>query len=137
MSKIKLPARIEYLEALIQFVSAYAREKGFTHERITQVELATEEALVNIFKYAYPEDIGEVELTCKMDNDKFIIKIVDTGVPFDIESVPEPDLAADISDRKIGGLGIFIIRKMVDELQYRREDNKNILIFILYQRKEK
>ena len=137
MSKIRLPARIEYLETLIQFVSAYAREKGFAHERITQIELATEEALVNIFKYAYPEDIGEVELTCKMDNDKFIIKIVDAGVPFDIESVPEPDLTADISNRKIGGLGIFVIRKMVDELHYHREDDKNILIFILYQRKEK
>jgi serine/threonine-protein kinase RsbW len=131
MSKIKLPARIEHLERSVQFVSGYAREQGFTDKRITEIELATEEALVNIFNYAYPENIGEVELTCKMDDNRFIIEIVDTGIPFNIESVSEPDLTADISDRKIGGLGVFLIRKMVDEVRYRREDDKNILTFIV------
>lgn len=132
MPKIKVPARIEYLERLIQFVSHWAREQGFTQKRITETELATEEALINIFNYAYPEDTGEVEVRCGQDdNNRLIIEIVDTGISFSVLSVPEPGLTADISKRKTGGLGVFLIRKMVDEVQYRREKDKNILTLII------
>ena len=133
IKKIKLPARIENLERLIELVSGCAKEKGFTSKIIKEIELATEEALVNIFNYAYPEHAGDVEVRCKMDDDtRFIIEILDTGIPFNIHSISEPDLTENISNRKIGGLGIFLMRKMVDEVQYRRDEENNILTLIIH-----
>lgn len=133
MSKIKLPADIYSLRKLIQFVSNFAKEKGFARKRSREIELAVEEALVNISKYAYPDkNTGEVEVRCQIDNDAvLVIEILDTGAPFDIRYFSEPDLNVNISDRKIGGLGIFLIRKMVDEVHYRRDGESNILTFII------
>lgn len=133
MSKIRLPAKIENLKKLIQFVSVRAKRQEFTRKRVKEIELATEEALVNIFNYAYPENTGEVEVRCKMDDDnRFTLEILDNGIPFDIQSISEPDLTENISKRKIGGLGIFLIRKMVDEVQYRRDGESNILTLIIH-----
>jgi serine/threonine-protein kinase RsbW len=134
MAKIKLPADIYNLRKLIEFVSHFAKEKGFSRKRIQEITLAVEEALVNISKYAYPdENTGEVEVRCKMDNDaRLVVQISDTGVPFDIRYFPEPDLNGNISDIKIGGLGILFIREMVDEVQYRRDRESNILTFIIH-----
>ena len=133
MSKIRLPAKIENLKKLIQFVSDRAKRQKFTQKRIKAIELATEEALVNIFNYAYPENTGDVEVRCKMDDDtRFTLEILDNGIPFDIRSISEPDLTENISNRKIGGLGIFLMRKMVDEVQYHRDGKSNILTLIIH-----
>ena len=118
---IKLPAKLENLERWMNSVSDCAREQGFDQKRIGKIELALEEALVNICNYSYPEEPGDAEVSCKQDNSRFIIEIVDSGIPFDMTSLPAPDLTASIEKRKIGGLGIFLIKKMVDEVKYRRE----------------
>jgi anti-sigma regulatory factor (Ser/Thr protein kinase) len=60
-----------------------------------------------------------------------IIEIIDSGMPFDMTSLPNPDITSDISERKIGGVGVFLIKKMVDEVQYRRENDQNILSLII------
>ena len=128
MTFIKLPARLESLEELIHFVTAFATKQGLAQKSIQEIRLVIEESLVNIFSYAYPDSRGDVELSCKLQKDRrLVVEIVDAGVPFDIRSTADPDLSAGISERKLGGLGIFIIRKMVHELQYRREKEKNIL----------
>jgi len=128
LSQIKLPARIEYLQTFMDFVSSYAREQGFSQKRINEIELATEEALVNIFNYAYEGNNGDVEITCKLDNNKrFVLEIVDSGAPFNVLSVEDPDITADISERQIGGLGVFLMKKLMDSIQYRYEGDKNIL----------
>ena len=136
MSKITLPAKIENLKSLIQFVSDYASGEGFAQKRILEIELATEEALINIFKYAYPDDeTGDVEVRCRMENlFSLVIEIFDTGKPFDIQSVPEPDLTLDVSERKEGGLGIYLIKKMVGSVQYRREGGSNILTLVVHKK---
>ena len=134
MAKIQLPAHIDNLRTLIQFVSTFAKEKGFAQKRIQEIELALEEALVNIAKYAYPDkNNGEVEVRCKTENDnRLVIEILDVGVPFDIRYFSEIDLNVNMVDRKIGGLGIFLIREMVDEVQYRRDKGNNILTLIVH-----
>lgn len=132
MSKIKLPAKIGSLVELIQFVTKNAERLQFSQKRIQEIQLAVEEALVNIFHYAFPEGGGEVEVTCRQDDmNKFIIEIEDTGIAFDVLSVSDPDIHADISERKEGGLGIYLIKKMVDDVRYRREGDRNILTFTL------
>ncbi|MBW1767596.1 MAG: ATP-binding protein [Deltaproteobacteria bacterium] len=133
MPKIRLPARIKNLERLIEFVSSFANEQGFTQNRKSEIELATDEALVNIVQYAYPDNpTGMVDVSCEMDEEnRFIITLSDTGIPFNPLSLPEPALADHITTREIGGLGILFIKKMVDEVKYRREDGKNILTLII------
>ena len=114
---------------MIEFVSDFANEKGFSEKRIKEIELAAEEALVNVFNYAYPEEPGEVAVICKLeDNSRFTVEISDSGVPFNVLSLPDPDLTSKVPERKIGGLGVFFIRKMTDEVRYRRVGDSNILI---------
>ena len=113
-------------------VSARARKQGYSEERIKQIELAMEEALVNVCRYAYPGACGDVEVLCRKADDKIVVDIIDTGVPFNPESVPDPELgSSSVCSRNLGGLGCFLIRKMVDEIHYRRENNKNILTLVL------
>lgn len=131
------PAKFDNLERLMKSISDCARAQGFDQRRISEIELATEEALVNIFKYSYPEKPGEVEIICKAEANRFIIEIIDSGIRFDVTSWPDPDITADRDERKIGGLGVFLIKKMVDEVRYRRENNRNILDLVIKKEEEK
>lgn len=137
MPNIRRPARIDSLEELMKFVTSFAQEAGFPAERIQEIELAMEEALVNIFNYAYAEENGGgVEIQCRMEDEAtLLIEIQDAGVPFDILAAPDPDTDAGISERKIGGLGILLIKKMIDEVKYRREGESNILTFLVRKNK--
>lgn len=91
------------------------------------VLLALEEAFVNICSYAYPGGSGEVEISCGSDQDSFALEIADHGSPFDVLSLPDPDITLDIMDRPIGGLGIHFIRTLAQSVSYRRENDQNIL----------
>ncbi len=136
LSQIKIPARLEYLQKSIDLVSSCARGQGFNQKKILEIELAAEEALVNIFKYAYKGREGDVEIICGLDNNEnFILEISDTGEPFNVLSVADPDITADISERQIGGLGVFLMKKLTESVQYRYEDNKNILSLIVFKDK--
>lgn len=131
MPEIKSPAKIEYLERLIEFVADHAEMAGFTVNRITQIELAAEEVLVNIFQYAYPRTDGDVVIDCRSEDDVgLILEISDNGTPFNILEVPDPDVTADISEREVGGLGVFLVKKMADEVRYRRRGKSNILTLV-------
>ena len=129
---IRLPAALDNLNRIIGPLSDCARDHGFSEERISQIELAVEEALVNVFNYAYPETPGEVEVRCQYDGgDGLVVEIVDWGVPFDVLSLEDPDLSSDIPDRKIGGLGVFMIRTFVDDMTYQRIEGKNLLVLTI------
>jgi anti-sigma regulatory factor (Ser/Thr protein kinase) len=131
LSRQKLPAQLEYLQEFMMTVTSCAQDQGFSKKRIREIELSTEEALANIFNYSYPEGEGEAEITCHLEGDTFVVEIIDEGIPFDITTVTDPDVTVDISQRKIGGLGIFFLKKLMDEVRYRRENNKNILSLII------
>jgi serine/threonine-protein kinase RsbW len=112
------------------FVSDGARTEGFVRRKIRDIELAVEEAWVNICTHASLGQEADVAVLGKVEGDDFIIEIIDTGSPFDITSVPDPDITADVDKREIGGLGIFLMKKMADELTYRRDDDRNIIQLI-------
>jgi anti-sigma regulatory factor (Ser/Thr protein kinase) len=133
MSSLRLPARLENLNRLMGFLSRCAQERGCNKRRLLEIELASEEALVNIITYAYPaRESGDVEVACRPEGDTvWVIEFRDWGVPFNMTTYPEPDLEASVSNRRIGGLGISIIRRMVDQIKYRRERNSNILTFLV------
>ena len=101
-------------------------------KRINEIEIAAEEALVNIFRYAYQGQEGDVEISCKAEHGRtFIIEIIDAGMPFNPLSVSEPDITLDVGERQIGGVGVFLIKKLMDDVIYRRDGDKNILELVV------
>lgn len=120
-------AKLENLNELVDFAANHAEEFGLGMKRIVEVNLAVEEAVVNVFNYAYPYEVGNVEISCEGEDDSFFIEIVDSGTPFNVLTLPDPDITASIEERNMGGLGVFFIRKLMDAVSYRWEEGKNIL----------
>ena len=130
---MELPAETANLPRLLEFAGERIRTEGFDEETAVKLELAVEEILANIISYAYPGKKGAIELTVgENDMRGFVIEIGDSGIPFDPLSVPEADTRSPLEERKIGGLGIFFMRKVVDVAHYRYENGKNILTLTMY-----
>ena len=129
MESLKVLAVVQNLPRLISPASEFARKHGFAKERISESELALEEAVTNICLYAYGDEKGQVEVRYfhEDDGDTLIVEIRDSGKPFDALAAPSPDLTGDLEDRELGGLGVFFIRTLTDEVQYRRSTSENIL----------
>jgi serine/threonine-protein kinase RsbW len=128
MTTITLPARIDALPRGLALVVECATAAGFLPQRVMEIELAVEEALANICLYAYPNSNGEVEVRCTQDETQhFSIELIDSGIPFDMLARPVPDLSVDADQRQIGGLGILLIRALMDNATYHREGSRNIL----------
>jgi len=126
--EIRVPARLDNLYPLLEFVASCAKRIGAGEERIREIELVMEELLVNIFNYAYPDRPGDVAIVCRPDDaGRLLVEIVDDGIPFNILTRGEPDLDSGIAERTVGGLGIFFVRRLVPEIRYRRESGRNVL----------
>jgi serine/threonine-protein kinase RsbW len=119
MSNITFPAKFEFLDEIREFVAQVAREGGFTDKAIYSLQLAADEAASNIIEHAY-EGVSNanIYITCDMKGDTLVITMRDTGKPFDPSKVKQPNLKADLSDRQIGGLGVYLMRKLMDEVSY-------------------
>jgi serine/threonine-protein kinase RsbW len=129
MKTVQFAAKFEYLDEIREFVGGIARAGGFTDKDVYNIQLATDEAASNIIEHAYEKIAdGMLELSCGVRNDLITIVLIDHGESFDPSEIPLPDLKADLSDRKIGGLGIFLMRKLMDEVHYEvTANNGNIL----------
>ena len=126
-----LPAKLDNLDEAMKSVSGCAMAQGFDSKRSNEIKLAVEEAFVNICHYSYPTKTGEVGIICRIEDNHFIIEISDSGIPFDITKRADPDINAATETREIGGLGIFLIKKLMDRVTYRREAGKNILALVV------
>lgn len=124
----QMPGRVESLHELLTFIRTEANKKGFSEDALNRIELVAEEALVNVFVHGHAGNPGQVEVRCLIsDNPSLTVEIHDKGVSFDPLSLPDPDVETELSKRKIGGMGVFLIRKMTDGVSYRREGDNNIL----------
>ena len=132
---MKYSARIENLETVLDFIENCADRFGLDEKRKFGLLVAVEEAFVNVCHYAYPDSVGEVEFICEGDGDSFAVTITDRGVAFNVLSLPDPDITSDVMERKVGGLGIYFIRRLTDDASYRREDGQNILRMVLHAQK--
>ncbi len=136
MKTVQFAAKFEFLDEIREYVGNIARESGFGDKDVYNIQLATDEAASNIIEHAY-ENIsdGMLELSCGVQSDTIKIILIDHGEPFDPSEIPLPDLKADLSDRKIGGLGIFLMRKLMDEVHYEsKADKSNTLTLIKHKR---
>ena len=129
MQFVRFDAKFEFLDEIREFVGDIARKGGFSNKDVYNIQLATDEAASNIIEHAY-EGVpnGVLDLACNMEKDIIKIILIDYGAPYDPSVVPMPDIKADLSERKIGGLGIFLMRKLMDEVHYEpRADKSNVL----------
>lgn len=103
---------------------------GFTPEMILDTQLAVEEVITNVIVHGYKGAPGDIDISLWITGRRAEIKITDNAPPFDPLSLPEPELAGDVCERKIGGLGVFLVRQVMDDVRYRREGKKNILTLV-------
>ncbi len=132
MQSVQFSAKFEFLDEIREFVGDIARAGGFGDKDVYNIQLAADEAASNIIEHAY-EGVsdGVLELSCGVKANVITIILVDHGESFDPSEIPMPDLKADLSERKIGGLGIFLMRKLMDEVRYEVKPNKhNVLTMI-------
>lgn len=130
MNTIIKPAIMDQFESIMTFVESNAIDFGFDSKVVKKIRLACEEIVLNIINYAYPKEPGEIELRCYVERNKkeFCIEISDWGIPFNPLEAEKPDIYAPLNERKIGGLGIFLTRKVMDDIIYEHKDDKNKLI---------
>jgi serine/threonine-protein kinase RsbW len=125
---IILANEISEISRLNEFIDEIGDEFSLTPDVIFNLNLVLEEAVVNIINYAYPkEDHENIYLSAKMQDGSVIFVLTDTGKEFDPTMVPEADVTLSADDRQIGGLGIFLIRQIMNEVKYERIEGKNVL----------
>lgn len=127
-AKKNLPAKVEYLQQVVDFVSDIARQQGINSDKITNMQVVVEEIFVNICRYSYEDNNLGIQMRCWADDNNFFnIEMIDWGQPFNILNSENPDITMDIESRKIGGLGIWIVKNLTDKIKYSRIDDKNVL----------
>ncbi len=93
-----------------------------------QIDTAVEEIFVNIASYAYPSGEGNADISISLSDDRILcIRFSDNGIPFDPLSKEDPDVTLSAEERKIGGLGIYMVKKMMDKVEYEYKEKCNIL----------
>jgi len=132
MQSVQFSAKFEFLDEIREFVGDIARAGGFGDKDVYNIQLAADEAASNVIEHAY-EGVsdGLLELSCGVRGNTITIILVDHGESFDPSVIPLPDLKADLSERKIGGLGIFLMRKLMDEVHYEAKPNKNNVLTMI------
>jgi len=121
---------IEEIPAVSARFEGAMKEHGFYPEEILDTQLAVEEVITNIILHGYEETGGEIRISCTITPQRIGIRVTDSAPPFDPLSIPEPDLEENMEDRKIGGLGVYLLRQVMDETSYRYENGKNILTMV-------
>ena len=107
-------------------IGEFSREQDWPPDIEFQVDLVLEELVLNVVNYGSRGGEGEINIELVSDPEAVIIQIIDDGRPFDpLTDAPEPDTESGIEDRAVGGLGIHLVRTMMDDVTYRREENKN------------
>ncbi len=126
-------AKLDNIRDICEYISECAKNLGLSPKDTHKVELAVEEVVVNIIKYSKSEESDNViKITVIGDSEKLQIKIEDNGIPFNPLDYGEPALNTSILERQIGGLGIFLVKKMVDNVEYKRIGNKNVLTLVKF-----
>lgn len=129
MNTKTFPARVEVLPDVMGFVEDILGELGCSVKNQSEVCVALEEIFVNIARYAYGGGEGDVNLSVAFEKESRTVTflVADTGVPFNPLKNLEPDITLSAEERDIGGLGIFITKKVMDQITYAYNNGKNIL----------
>lgn len=129
--QLVLGNRVEEIPCLAEFVETICESAGVSHSLMMNLDLALEEAVTNVMLYAYPEGTaGQVEVECMSEDGLLTFQIRDAGAPFDPTQQADADVTLGVQERPIGGLGIFLVRQIMDEVRYERKNDKNVLTLV-------
>ena len=129
--KLKIEGKLENLSLIGEFIGDSMRSFGLDNHKIFDVQLAVDEACTNIIEYGYANEVGTIDIACQRKGDEIIVVIKDRGKPFDPTSVQPPDLNASLEERKTGGLGIYFMKTLMDEVRYEFKEGKNVLTMVV------
>jgi serine/threonine-protein kinase RsbW len=116
-------ANFKNLDSIREYVARAAKDAGFDDAGVYAIQLAADEASSNIIEHAYKgDDEGEIECTCSLDGNDLVIVFRDHGLSYEPDLIPEPNLTGKLNKRKIGGLGLHLIRHLMDEVHYESFD---------------
>ena len=129
MSEVTLEAAEENLDEVLRFVEDALENTGCSLEDQRQIAIAVEEVFINIVSYAYKPGRGDTTLRLDVSQDpaEITITFIDHGVPFDPLAKEDPDINLPAKQRKVGGLGIFVVKNLMDDVFYEYRDGQNIL----------
>jgi anti-sigma regulatory factor (Ser/Thr protein kinase) len=136
MQTVTFPGRFESLAQISDLIVQQAKEAGLDEAAVYAVDLAVDEAFTNIIEHAYGgEGKGSIQCTCLVKEDGLTITLRDFGRPFDPDKIPAPNVKARLKDLRSGGAGLFLIRKMMDEVRF-EFDPKSGNVLTMVKRKQ-
>ena len=129
MKELDITAVLENLDTVLQFVDTHLEQADCSPKIQMQIDLAVEEIFVNIANYAYHPETGPatVRVEVRPDGSAVTITFIDHGVPFDPLAMEDPDVTLPSEQRKVGGLGVFLVKQNMDDIQYEYLNGSNIL----------
>ena len=130
MKDITVKATDEELNTVIAFVTEQLETVDCPMKAQMQLEVAVEELFVNIAHYAYAPETGNATIRTEITGKTAEITFIDSGMPYDPLAKPDPDVTLSAEERKIGGLGIYMVKKSMDDVRYEYTDGKNILTIV-------
>lgn len=117
---LTLPSKLEYLSLIDSFVSEIAGRMKFSQDKVADIRLAVDEACTNVIEHVYGFDEDKTySISCQREKDRLIITIRDKGKGFNLADIPEPNVNADLDERKPGGLGLYFMKKFMDEVKFK------------------
>ena len=132
--QLEIPSQTDNLEVIREFISNLARKAGFTNDDVDKIELAVDEACSNVIKHAYPDgDKKPIDLTVEINDNSFTVYVVDRGKGFDLSKIQSPDMKEYLAKMRVGGLGIHLIKSLMDEVDFSIEPGvKNQVKLVKY-----
>jgi serine/threonine-protein kinase RsbW len=128
---LSVPGRFDRLEQICRFVDEAAAEAGLSEGESSRCQLAVDEACTNIIEHGYGgEGRGEIQVTCAARPGELTIMIRDEAHPFDPAAVPDPELNASLDEMRVGGLGLYFMRQVMDAVEFSHDGKGNTLILV-------
>ncbi len=125
----KFKRKLESLEAVFAAVERFFAEQNLDTSLLFSTHLAVEELFTNFVKHN-PRGRGEITLRLRLDGARLIVQLIDPdAAPLDVTQIPPPDVQAPLEERQVGGLGLHLVRKMVDGLEYEHEKGRTTITF--------
>lgn len=134
---LTVPGRFDQLERICQFVTEAAQQAGLDDDASAHCQLAVDEACTNIIEHGYGgEDVGPISVACEVVPGELTITITDSARHFDPSNVPEPNVGAPLDELRIGGLGLYFMRHVMDAVEFSYEGGGNKLTLVKRKDKE-
>jgi serine/threonine-protein kinase RsbW len=129
MTSKRFPGKFTSLETICEFITEEAKAAGLNEDNVYAVQLAVDEACCNIIEHAYSgEDKGEILCECNILVDGLEVTLKDNGKPFDPDSIPEPQISVPLEELEPRGAGLYLIRKLMDEVDYKHSEGKGTIL---------